>query len=52
MDLTKELKINPNFRRIIIEMDLLEIKKITGLSFDKIRTLKFQSMLIESGGEN
>ena len=51
MDLTKELKINPNFRRNIIELDLLEIKKITGLSFDEIRILKIQSMLINSGGD-
>ena len=50
MDLTEQLRINSNFRKNIIEMDLIEIKKLTGLSFDDIRTLKIQSMLVEGGG--
>ena len=52
MDLSQQLKINSNLRKNIIEMDLIEIKNLTGLSFEDIRMLKVQSLLIESGGDN
>tara|TARA_R110000823_G_scaffold295436_1_gene415203 strand:+ start:330 stop:476 length:147 start_codon:yes stop_codon:yes gene_type:complete len=46
MDLSKQLKTNLNFRNNIINMTELEIKKLTGLSFDNIRTLKLQALLL------
>tara|TARA_B110000093_G_C12762410_1_gene323090 strand:+ start:537 stop:695 length:159 start_codon:yes stop_codon:yes gene_type:complete len=52
MDLLNELKINSNFRRNVIEGDIIEMNKLLGLTFEEIRLLKFQSLLIESGGAN
>lgn len=52
MNLSEQLKTNSNFRKNIIEMDLIEIRNLTGLSFDDIRMLKVQSHLLESGGDN
>ena len=48
MDLSKQLKTNTTFRQNIIKMTELEIKKMTGLSFDDIRTLKFQALILNS----
>ena len=47
MDWSKQLKTNLNFRNNIINMTELEIKKLTGLSFDNIRTLKLQALLLK-----
>lgn len=49
MDLSKELKTNSNFRKKIIEMDILEIKNLLELTLEEVRLLKFQSLIIESG---
>ena len=48
MDLSTQLKTNLNFRNNIINMTELEIKKLTGLSFDNIRTLKLQALLLNN----
>ena len=48
MNLSNQLKTNTTFRENIIKMTELEIKKMTGLSFNDIRTLKLQALTLNS----
>jgi hypothetical protein len=46
MNWSNQLKTNKNFRNNIIKMTELQICKMTGLSFDDVRTLKIQALLL------
>lgn len=49
IDFTELLETNSTFRRTIMELDIVELKKLTNLSYNDIRTLMFQCHMIESG---
>jgi hypothetical protein len=48
IDLTKQLKINENFRMKIINFNEADIMQILGLSLSKVKELKVQAALIQA----